>query len=511
MSKWRWSFGSVPQLSKWRWAVIAGDQEAHSPDDQQCGDHFIEKDLECHEGDAHRPTPGKNPYFQGGRKGPEDKSKDTSERDRGEVTPKTKERKESQEREGTGPVTFADERFDHYTDQLEQAWEEKTGKPLVWNDKRLHEMLEMVMRDTAREYSLDSEELGFQELGIGYYGPEDSPREPQRGGPKKGYKGRALWRPRTHEKPTTTPRDGAGTEKVPPGFRSELGKGLLQKIRDLKGGERGVESDLNWSGSKIMMDQAEQPAHPGCPSESDLMALDQALPSLPGDQPKKKRGMFGMLEETLNWRLGKPALAAELNWTGARPCTEGDDDSEYGPHGDDQKCVDEGGSGIVDEGYDEPASDVPEGFQEVDTGDPDLEPEGGDWEETLGPDEEDDMDVKKTMKEEEREGKKESKEQQQFEKESGRTATRLDRDPNLGPDEYHQFWNQDSLHINKARELLEQRAANPKSPEDAEAVRSLLMNGPKVGGGYEKAGKVQPGEPSAEDILEPERSRGPII
>ena len=220
MNKWNWAFGSIPVIPKFKWAVTAGDQIGHSPDDQKCGDHFIEKGLECHDGDAHRPTPGKNPYFQGDRKGPDDKSKDTGDRDKGEVTKKTKERKESQEQQGTGPADFAGDRFDHYANQLEEAWEQKTGKPLEWNDTRLHELLEMTMRDTAREFSLDSEELGFQDLGIDYYGPVDNRREPQRGGPKKGYKGRSLWRPRSFEKETTTPDDSGGSAKVPPGFRS---------------------------------------------------------------------------------------------------------------------------------------------------------------------------------------------------------------------------------------------------------------------------------------------------
>lgn len=211
----------------------------------------------------------------------------------------------------------------------------------------------------------------------------------------------------------------------------------------------------------------------------------------------------------LNWGPRKNELVEDLNWVlgagpaEARPCTDGDEDSEYGPHGDDQKCVDEGG------GYDEPASDVPEGFQEVDMGDPNLDPEGGDWEEYLT-DPEDEAPLKKTMKEEEKVEIKESKDQAAKDKINQRTATRIDRDGNLGPADYHQFWNQDVWHINQAREILEQRAANPKSPEDAEAVRSLLMNGPQVGGGYEKAGKREPGEPGAEDFIERE-DRSPIV
>ncbi len=243
-----------------------------------------------------------------------------------------------------------------------------------------------------------------------------------------------------------------------------------------------------------------------------------------------------------------------LSWgdAEARPCTEGDDDSQYGPRGDDQKCTDEGGGGgyhddtpdctspgcdleeghggthITDESRDavreqnrqrsaeeggdyddEPASDVPEGYQEVDMGDPSLDPEGGDWEEFLTEPEEE-APLKETMKEEERVGKKASEEKAVQDKKDQRTATRIGRDQNLRPEDYHQFWNQDVWHINQAREILEHRAANPKSSEDADAVRSLLMNGPKVGGGYEKAGKRESGEPGAEDFYQKE-DKSPIV
>ncbi len=555
MSKWMWALGYVPGTSKFRWAVNAGDQLPHSEDDQECGDHFIDKGLECHDGDAHRPTPGKNPYYQGGREGPEDKSKDTGKRDRSEVTPQTKKRKEGQEqKEGYGPVNFAEERFDHYSGMLEQAWEKKTGKPLEWNDKRIGEMTEMVMRDTAREFSLDADDLGFQDSGVDYYGPEDNPLEPFRGEPKKGYKGRALWRPRSHEKETTTPREGGGKEQVPPGLRSEMGQGLYQKIQELKGKERKGEertesalaSDMNWSGSKIMMDRAEQPIIPGCPPEKDLLELDSALPNLPGGLVKGRALLSGYSspfwiipgdeivgrpcgeEVELNWET-QPALAEQLQWTEARPCTDGDEDSEYGPHGDDQKCVDEGG-GYEDldepsldpegwpnmpdeerEGWRDEPSDVPEGYQEVDMGDPsDPEGEDGDWESLLDEDA-DEIDMKRTLKEEEQQKKQEKQEILKEEKVNKRTATRVPRDPNLGPDNYHQFWNRDDWHIERAREILEQRIANPKTLEDAEAAKSLLMNGPRVGGGYEKAGRLLPGEPSKEDFLGVERDRDPII
>ena len=94
-------------MGKFKWAVNAGDQISHSEDDKPCGDHFIEKDLECHDGDAHRPDTGNNPYWQAGRKGPpsEDPSgkgkSERGERDRREITKKaTKKKEEREAREG---------------------------------------------------------------------------------------------------------------------------------------------------------------------------------------------------------------------------------------------------------------------------------------------------------------------------------------------------------------------------------------------------------------------------
>ena len=141
-----------------------------------------------------------------------------------------------------------------------------------------------------------------------------------------------------------------------------------------------------------------------------------------------------------------------------RLCTEGDDDSQYGPRGDDQKCVDEGGGGgdntVEEQGYpgqfsdeeDPYSDDVPEGYQEVDMGgDSDLDPEGGDWESLLdeGVDD-DDTDLKRTMKEEDKSVKEEQKVQETTDKEQSRTSIRIPRDPSLTPESYHQFWNHEN-------------------------------------------------------------------
>jgi hypothetical protein len=256
---------------------------------------------------------------------------------------------------------------------------------------------------------------------------------------------------------------------------------------------------------------------------------------------KKATGKF-----ILSW--GDPAEA--------RPCTDGDDDSEYGPSGDDQKCVDEGysdeqfqndlddedgiprhddGAPFSDEeteeaedyvqwggsgggeGYED---DVPEGYQEVDTEDP-MDPEGGDWETLLDQEEPSDDDLKKTMKQEDKAAQQEKKAADQTSKEQSRTAISIPRDPSLDPSAYHQFWDashlghtgvdeQRNFTLQKSVQILEERLKNASSPEEADAVRSILMNGPKAGGTYQKTKKAAPGEPGAEDFIDRE-DKSPII
>ena len=125
-------------MDKLLWAVQAGDQIGDSEDGQPCGDHFIDNDLECHEGDAHRPTPGKNPYWQGDRKGPEDKSKTPEkkgkdqpghERDREQHTQQNKQRMERLLDSGHTPESLGRDQVNHYADMMEEAYQ----RPL--NDK----------------------------------------------------------------------------------------------------------------------------------------------------------------------------------------------------------------------------------------------------------------------------------------------------------------------------------------------------------------------------------------
>jgi hypothetical protein len=309
---------------------------------------------------------------------------------------------------------------------------------------------------------------------------------------------------------------------------------------------------------------------------------------------KKATGKFITRKQLLSW--GDPAEA--------RPCTDGDDDSQYGPSGDDQKCTDDefpsvlpegqywkgigdgskpkmkknyedeggepgsfnedeldeenrlgdieeeksqtdfrnsreydpddGGSRFLDEdgiprddeeAYDPETGlpfddDVPEGYQEVDTEDP-MDPEGGDWESVMDEDMGEEMDLKKTMKEEDKAAKQEKTADEQKSKEQSRTAISIPRDPSLEPNAYHQFWDaqhgghsgvdeQRNFTLQKAVQILEDRVNNPRSPEDAEAAKRVLMNGPKAGGTYQKTRKAAPGEPGAEDFIEKE-DRSPIV
>ncbi len=243
---------------------------------------------------------------------------------------------------------------------------------------------------------------------------------------------------------------------------------------------------------------------------------------------KKTTGRYITRKQLLSW--GDPSEA--------RPCTEGDDDSEYGPQGDDQKCVDgpeDGDNTVEEQGYpgqfdddggyntsddernefddyeSDQEEDVPEGYQEVEMDDP-MDPEGGDWESMLDQEEPSDDNLKKTMKQEDKAAQQEKKAQDQTSQEQSRTSIRIPRSGELAPGDYHQFWNHENptWAIQESVKILVDRVNNPRSPEDSEAARSLLMNGPKAGGTYQKTKRAAPGEPGAEDFIDKE-DKSPIV
>jgi hypothetical protein len=141
-----------------------------------------------------------------------------------------------------------------------------------------------------------------------------------------------------------------------------------------------------------------------------------------------------------------------------------------------------------------------------------MDPEGGDWESLLDQEEPSEDDLKKTMKQEDKAAQQEKKFQEQESKEQSRTSIRIPRSGELAPGDYHQFWNHENptWAIQKSVKILEDRLNNASSPEEADAVRSILMNGPKAGGTYQKTKKSAPGEPGAEDFIEKE-DRSPIV
>jgi hypothetical protein len=166
-------------MDKLRWAVQAGDQVGDSEDDQPCGEHFIDKDLECHDGDAHRPTPGKNPYFQGDRKGPQDKSKTPQresheknqkghERDRTEHTKQNRERLEVLLDQGYTPESLGREQVNRFADLLEKS----QGRDLT--DKDVHTLSDLVRQEVGRRMSQDAEQQGIHDplAPKGYKGPK---------------------------------------------------------------------------------------------------------------------------------------------------------------------------------------------------------------------------------------------------------------------------------------------------------------------------------------------------
>jgi hypothetical protein len=265
--------------------------------------------LECHEGDAHRPDPGNNPYWQGGRKGPpsEDPSgkgkSERGERDRREVTKKAEKKESERQERGEGFTTeraagFAQDTLNDYMDMAEENY----GEDLDWDSehgqKLAHELAEKSIRDTVREYAGQMDQRAAKK-----YLPH---RDHEDDRPDPGIGPREMFRPGIGDKPITFEAPEHGTPvHVPKAPGMSVFRDLIDKARSgrdkpprrkeaiehtkKKEGEPSQEaaalaSDMNWSGSKIMMDRADpKPGHPGCPSESDLLALDSALPPLPGD------------------------------------------------------------------------------------------------------------------------------------------------------------------------------------------------------------------------------------
>jgi hypothetical protein len=224
-------------MQKLSWAVTAGDQIGDSEDDQPCGDHFIDNDLECHDGDAHRPTPGKNPYFQGDRKGPEDKSK-TPERSGGEKNQQGHKRdrfertKQNLSRymtlldNGHTPESLGREEVNHFADM----WEDANGRPI--DEQGIHDLSEMVNQKVAERGSYDAQKMGIHD-----------PTAPKG---EKGPQGRQLWKedkaPFSRE--TEMPRDGGGMEHTPDSSGGGEDGGLYDLYKDiLKGRSSGDGGD----------------------------------------------------------------------------------------------------------------------------------------------------------------------------------------------------------------------------------------------------------------------------
>jgi hypothetical protein len=259
-------------MEKFSWAITAGDQIGDSEDDQPCGDHFIDKDLECHEGDAHRPTPGKNPYWQGDRKGPEDKSKTPEKksgeknqpghkRDRSEHTKQNRERMEYLLDQGHTPESLGRDNVNHFADLMEKSY----GRPLT--DKDIHTLVDMVNQKMGENFSQDPEQKGIHDSTA----------------PKgfKGPKGREMSRPDSYHKETTdkeyAPSNRGGPEGG--GLYDHYKNILKDRIKDGgKQAESALASKLTWG--KIMQDRVEDQRK----QERDDMA--QARPCEEGEDPK---------------------------------------------------------------------------------------------------------------------------------------------------------------------------------------------------------------------------------
>jgi hypothetical protein len=245
-------------MDKLLWAVQAGDQIGDSEDDQPCGDHFIDKDLECHEGDAHRPTPGNNPYWQGERKGPEDKSKTPDkggsknqpghERDRDEHTPQNRERMERLLDNGHTPESLGRDQVNHFADLMEEAYQ----RPL--DDKDVHTLVDMVNQKMGESFSQDPSQKGIHD-----------PTAPKG---FKGPKGREMSRPDSYHKQTTddayTPGPEGGPEEG--GLYDHYKNILKDRIGD-GGGESAPEPKKEEGPSQEMTDEQEKWGGPGYQGE----------------------------------------------------------------------------------------------------------------------------------------------------------------------------------------------------------------------------------------------------
>ena len=250
-------------MKKLSWAVTAGDQVGDSEDDQPCGDHFIDKDLECHDGDAHRPTPGKNPYWQGERKGPEDKSKTPSrsggeknqrghERDRSQHTQQNRERMELLLDQGHTPESLGRDNVNHFADMMEENY----GRPLT--DTDVHTLVDMVNQKRGESFSQDPAQKGIHD-----------PTAPQG---FKGPKGREMSRPDSYHKETTddayTPGPGAGPEEG--GLYDHYKNILKDRIRGGGGGGEDTKPEpkpKNEGPSQEMKDEQEKWGGPGYQGE----------------------------------------------------------------------------------------------------------------------------------------------------------------------------------------------------------------------------------------------------
>ncbi len=257
-------------MKKLSWAVTAGDQDPDSEDDQPCGDHFIDKDLECHDGDAHRPTPGKNPYWQGDRKGPEDKSKTPSrkgeknqpghERDRSEHTQQNRQRLELLLDQGHTPESLGRDNVNHFADM----WEDANGRPI--DEQGIHDLSEMVNQKMGESFSQDPAQKGIHD-------PTAPPGS-------KGPKGRQLWKqgkaPFSRE--TEMPRDDGGMEHTPDSSGGGEDGGLYDLYKD-------ILKDRTGGPSQETKDEQEKWGGPGYQGDEDA-----------GPEPKREKGEPGPYE-----------------------------------------------------------------------------------------------------------------------------------------------------------------------------------------------------------------------
>ncbi len=154
----------------WNDLARAGDKIPHSEDDKPCGDGWISKEKECHDGDAHRPAPGENPYWTDENSAEERRNRDVpwntnkpksrEERDKEtEWEPTEKEELPPEEDEAPEPDEAERERLQQDELDRRKMEEEKEAIPDPEMQGAEERYREMQREDTAEKWAQNEAQI----------------------------------------------------------------------------------------------------------------------------------------------------------------------------------------------------------------------------------------------------------------------------------------------------------------------------------------------------------------